>query len=85
MGLITAICEIKPATPKEIEHRLELYERDLKDCQASLKNRYRNGNHPYMSNAVTVNRNECKRRIAHYLPAIKELKWVLGMPPEERQ
>ncbi len=81
---IIAISEIKPATPKEIKHRLELYEKDLKECQADLKKRYKNGNPDYMPNAVTINRNECKRRIAHYLPAIKELRWVLGIPPEEQ-
>jgi hypothetical protein len=75
---ITAFSVIKPATPQEIRNRLELYERDLKACQEDVKKRYKNGNPDWMPNAVTVNRNECKRRIAHYIPAIKELKWVLG-------
>jgi hypothetical protein len=75
---MVAIYEIKPATKTEIKHRLKLYEKDLAECEADLKKRYKNGNPDWMPNAVEINRAECKRRIAHYIPAIKELKWVLG-------
>lgn len=80
MARITAICVVKPATPKEIRHRLFLYEKDMAECQADLKKKYVNGNTEWMPDAVKINRDECKRRIAHYIPAIKELKWVLGEP-----
>lgn len=69
--------ELKPPTRKEIKHRLELYEKDLAECESDLKKRYKNGNPDYFPNAVKVNREECKRRISHYIPAIKELKWIL--------
>lgn len=78
MTKITAIYEIKPATKSEIRKRLERYEEDLATCQADLKKRYKNGNAEWQPNAVTVLREECKRRIAYYTPAIIELKWVLG-------
>ena len=78
MAKMTAIFEIKPATEAEIRHRLSLYEKDLAECEKDLKKRYKNGNPEWMPDAVKINRDECKRRIAHYIPAIKELKWVLG-------
>jgi hypothetical protein len=79
MAKLTAIFEIKPATTKEIRHRLSLYEKDLSECQADRKKKYVNGNPDWMPDAVEMNRDECERRIAHYIPAIKELKWVLGI------
>lgn len=79
MGRIIAIIPIKPATRAEIRHRLSLYEQDLALCQADLKKRYKNGNAPGRPNANRINNAECRRRIAHYIPAIKELKWVLGV------
>ena len=82
MTRITAIYEIKPATKSEIRRRLKRYEEDLVSCQASLKKRYKNGNADWQPNAVTILRDECKQRIAHYVPAIKELKWVLGEQDE---
>jgi hypothetical protein len=71
---LTAIYELKPATRAEIQSRLLLYEKDLAACEADLKRKYKNGS----ADAVKINKDECKRRIAYYIPAIKELKWVLG-------
>lgn len=82
MTRITAICPNKPPTKKEIKERLAMYERDLASCRADLKKRYKNGNAPGMPNAVKILRNECRRRIAYYVPAIEELKYVLGIDEE---
>jgi hypothetical protein len=71
---LTAIYELKPATRAEIQHRLLLYEKDLATCEADLTRKYKNGS----ADAVKINKDECKRKIAYYIPAIKELKWVLG-------
>ena len=71
---LTAIYEVKPATRAEIQRCLLLYEKDLVKCEADLKRKYKNGS----ADAVKINNDECKRRIAYYIPAIKELKWVLG-------
>jgi hypothetical protein len=80
MGRIVALPgPLKPATKKEMRERLALYERDLERCRKDLKSRPKNGNPSWMPNAVTVLHNECKRRIAYYEPAIKELKWALGV------
>lgn len=80
MGRIIALTgPPRPATRKEMLERLALYEKDLASCQKDLKTRFKNGNPPGMPNAVTVLHNECKRRIAYYGPAIKELKWCLGV------
>jgi hypothetical protein len=77
---MVAICApLRPATREEILHRLALYEKDLKSCQEDLRKRYKNGNPPGMPNANRILHEECRRRIAHYEPAIKELKWVLGV------
>jgi len=78
MGKLTAIYEVKPATITDIRRRLSLYEKDLALCETDLKRKYTNGNPEWMPDAVKINRVECRRRIAHYIPAIKELKWVLG-------
>jgi hypothetical protein len=75
---LTAIYELKPATRAETQRRLLLYEKDLVACEADLKTKYKNGNPEGMPDAVKINKDECKRRIAYYIPAIKELKWVLG-------
>lgn len=77
MGKITAICVVKPPTKKEILYRLALYQKDLESCRKDLKHRYKNGNSPGMPNANRILNRECRRRIAHYVPAIKELHWML--------
>lgn len=81
MKLNAKFIAIRPSQPprSEIKHRLALYEKDLAECQLDLKRRHRNGNPPDMPNAVHLLRAECRRRIAHYIPAIKELKWVMGL------
>jgi hypothetical protein len=75
---LIAIYKLNPATKAEIKHRLKLYKKDLAMCKADLKIKYKNGNPDGMPDAVKINRDECKRRIAYYIPAINELKWVLG-------
>jgi hypothetical protein len=66
-------------TKSEIKKRLALYEKDLVDCKNDLRHDYINGNPPGMPNAIVINNKECRRRIAYYAPAIRELKWVLGL------
>lgn len=84
MGRIVCLSTLQPATRAEIRKRIARYEMDLlscvKDLNEILLGKWKNGNPDTMPNAVHVLRDECQRRVSHYIPALKELYWVIGVP-----
>ena len=66
---------------KEIQEKIDLFEKGINDCMHDIvyRDEMTNGNPPGMPDAVEMNIQECERRIAYYIPAIKELCWVIGV------
>lgn len=64
-------------TPAHIQERILIYEKDLVSCLQDISeiDPETDGN----PDAATALANECERRIAYYIPALKELHWMLGV------